>query len=100
MKKWVSAVVATAAVLAAVLAFNAVRLDSRQIDVPRNDEAASCVSCGTLFKSRSAEHGDMLHAGLARKTCAIGNVGGPIGYLSPSMFVALNSSGVLMFLKA
>ncbi|MEK6208903.1 MAG: M20 family peptidase [Pseudomonadota bacterium] len=40
MKKWASAVVATAAVLAAVLSFNAARFGSRQIDVPRNDEAA------------------------------------------------------------
>ena len=40
MKKWASAVVATASVLTAVLSFNAARFGSRQIDVPRNDEAA------------------------------------------------------------
>lgn len=40
MKKWASAAAATAAVLAAVLSFNAARFGSRQIDVPRNDEAA------------------------------------------------------------
>jgi carboxypeptidase PM20D1 len=39
MKKWVSAVVATVAVLAAVLSFNAARFGSRQIDVSPNDEA-------------------------------------------------------------
>ncbi len=38
MRKWTRAVMA-AAVLAAILSFNAARFDSRQIDVPRNDEA-------------------------------------------------------------
>ncbi len=40
MKKWASAVLATAAVLAIVLALNAARYGSRQIDVARNDEVA------------------------------------------------------------
>lgn len=40
MKKRVSATIMTVAVLAAVLSFNAIRLGSRQIAVPRNDEAA------------------------------------------------------------
>ena len=40
MRKWTRAVIAAAAVLAAVLSFNAARFGSRQIDVPRNDEAA------------------------------------------------------------
>jgi carboxypeptidase PM20D1 len=40
LKKWVRAVIATAAVPAAVLAFNAARIGSRQIDIARNDEAA------------------------------------------------------------
>ena len=39
MKKWIGAVVAAAVLLAAVLAFNAARYGSRQIDVARNDEA-------------------------------------------------------------
>ena len=39
MKKWIGAVVATVALLAAVLAFNAARFTSRQIEVARNDEA-------------------------------------------------------------
>jgi carboxypeptidase PM20D1 len=39
MKKWVGAVVAAVAVLAAVLAFNAARFGSRQIEVARNDES-------------------------------------------------------------
>ncbi len=40
MKKWTCAVIAAAVVLAAVLSVNAARFGSRQIDVPRNDEAA------------------------------------------------------------
>ena len=40
MKKWITAVFAAAFVLAAVLVFNAAQFTSRQIDVPRNDEAA------------------------------------------------------------
>ena len=39
MKKWIGAVVAAVALLAAVLAFNSARFGSRQIQVARNDEA-------------------------------------------------------------
>ena len=44
MKRLTGAVVVVLAVLAAVLAFNAVRFSSRQIDVPRNAEAAPDVA--------------------------------------------------------
>jgi carboxypeptidase PM20D1 len=40
MRKWIGAVIAAAAILAAILSINAARFGSRQIDVPRNDEAS------------------------------------------------------------
>jgi carboxypeptidase PM20D1 len=40
MKKWISAVIAAVVVLVIVVSINAARFGSRQIDLPRNDEAA------------------------------------------------------------
>ena len=61
MKKWASAVAATAAVLAAIVSFNAARLGSRQIDVPRNDEAAPAAAAAAQRLAQAVRFQTLSH---------------------------------------
>ncbi len=61
MKKWVGAMIMTAAVLVAVLSFNAIRLGSRQIAVPRNDEAAPAAAAAAQRLAQAVRFQTLSH---------------------------------------
>ena len=61
MKQWVSAAAAAAALLAAIISINAVRLDSRQIDVARNDEAAPAAAAAAQRLAQAVRFQTLSH---------------------------------------
>jgi carboxypeptidase PM20D1 len=66
MKKWIIAVITAVAVLAIVVSVNTARFGSRQIDVPRNDEAAPDATAAAGRLSQAVRFQTLSHQDAAK----------------------------------